>query len=351
MNHRRGIARTCSALLLLSGLLFCQACAPPPSPLKAPVVRKDPFQTVPQTLILKAGESEKVGDFPKALSYWHLVHAFRPHDPRVKAEMQRVSLRALEESRKHYTRAIEYSRQKKQHPAMEEFLLALYFNPNDHKSLHALCEDLFPTEVIVYHTKEGDTDRSIAKDIYHDPKKDFLVDYFSSSAGTTSLKPGVVLKLPIIELPPAIQKSHGMTSIQKARALLEKKEYKEAISLAEDIIAYGPSPAAREIINGSYYALALKEYQAGNLPEAEKLFTLVSRDFRQTADYIERIRNQLRVRADYHYKRGAHYFVDEKLKKAISEWEITLRLNPNHAKARADLKKARTMLNSLNGMQ
>ncbi len=351
MNHRRGIVKTCSALLLLSGLLFCQACAPPPPPPKVPVVRKDPFQTVPQTLILKAGESEKVGDFPKALSYWHLVQDFRPQDPQVKAETQRVSLRALEESRKHYTQAVEYSRQKKQHLARNEFLLALYFNPDDKKALRALREDLFPREVIVYRAKEGDTGRSIAKEIYHDPKKDFLVDYFSSSGSTTSLKPGEIVRLPIIERAPAIQKSHSMTSIQKARALFEKKEYEEAISLAENIVAYGPSAAAREIINGSYYALALKEYRAGHLPEAEKLFKRVTGSFRQTADYLQRIRNQLRVRADYHYKKGAHYFVDEKLAKAISEWEITLRLNPNHAKARADLKKARTMLKSLNGMQ
>ena len=351
MNHRRGIAQTCSALLLLSGLLFCPACAPPPPPRKVPVVHKDPFQAVPEALILKAGEFEKVGDFPKALSYWHLVQDFRPHDPQVKAEMQRVSLRALEESSKHYTRAIEYSRQKKQHLARDEFLLALYFNPDDKKMLRALREDLFPREVIVYRAKKGDTGRSIAKDIYHDPKKDFLVDYFSSSGGATTLEPGEILRLPIIERPPAVKKSHSMTSIQKARALFEKKEYEEAISLAENIIAYGPSPAAREIINGSYYALAMKEYRAGHLPEAENLFKLVTRNFRQTGDYIERITNQLRVRADYHYKKGAQYFVDEKLKRAISEWEITLRLNPNHAKARADLEKARTMLKSLDGMQ
>jgi len=142
-----------------------------------------------------------------------------------------------------------------------------------------------------------------------------------------------------------------VTSIQKARALFKKKKYREAISLAENIVAYGPSSAARDIMNGSYYALAIQQFQAGHLLEAGKLFAMVNRDYGQTSDYMRRIKNQLRVRADYHYKKGVQYFVDEKLMKAISEWETTLRLNPEHARARAELKKARTMLKTLNGLQ
>ncbi|MBW2096372.1 MAG: hypothetical protein JRI80_15965 [Deltaproteobacteria bacterium] len=344
------IARVCPDLVFLLGILFFQACAPPPSR-EIPVVRKDPFRSVPNIYARKARQMEKAQDLPMAIFCWRIVESFRPGDSQAKAELQRLSAQARAEAQKHYARGLKYFQDKKINAARDEMLKALFYTPDNHKALDFLENDLSPPEAIAYRVRKGDDPASIAKRLYHDPKKGFLVAYFSGTGNTSSPAPGELLNLPLIEPVPPVKKPRPVTSIQKAQALFRKKKYREAISLAENIVAYGPSPAARDIINGSYYALAMQEFRAGRLLEAGKLFTMVNRDYEQTSDYIRSIKNQLRVRADYHYKKGVQYFVDEKLAKAISEWEITLRLNPEHTRARAQLKKARTMLKNLNGLQ
>lgn len=350
-NNHQWIAGTCSALVFFLGMLFFQACAPPPPSRKIPAAHKDPFRAVPPVYARKAMQMEKARDLPMAIFCWHIVGSFRPDDPRPKAEIERLSSEALAEAQKHYTRGLKYSQEKKTALARDEFLKALFYNRDDRKSLAFLQKDLFPPEAVAYRVKKGDTDLSIAKKLYHDPKKSFLVAYCSGSGSMGSPVPGKILSLPIIEPAPPVKEAKPVTSIQKARALFKKKKYREAISLAENIVAYGPSSAARDIINGSYYALAMEEFRAGRFLEAKTLFAMVNRDYKQTSDYMRSIKNQLRVRADYHYKKGIQYFVEEKLAKAVSEWETTLRLNPEHAKARAELKKARTMLKNLNGLQ
>lgn len=343
-------ATACPGLVFLLGILFFQACALPP-PREVPVVPKDPFLNVLPIYTQKARRSEKARDLPMAIFCWHIVETFRPDDPEAKAEIQRLSSDAQAEAQKHCVRGLQYIQEKKTGEATDEFLMALFYRPDDRETLDFLEKSLSPPETIPYRVKEGDTNLSIATTLYQDPKKSFLVACFTGSGDMNSPAPGEILNLPIIESAPPVKKPGLVTSIQKAQALFEKKEYREAISLAENIVAYGPSKAAMDILNGSYYALAVQEYQANRLLEARKLFGMVNPDYQTTSDYIRRITNQLRVRADYHYKKGIQYFVDEKLAKAISEWEATLRLDPEHTRARAELNKARTMLKNLNGMQ
>ncbi len=345
-------AGTYPGLVLLLGMLFFQACAPPP-PRRVipPVVRKDPFRNVPALYRLKARQKENARDLPAAIFCWRIVQSFRPEDPEPRAEIRRLSLKAKAEAEKHLALGLEYLRNKKTGAARHHLLMALFYRPGDRKALESLEKALFPPEAITYHVKKGDTNLSIAKKLYHDPQKTFLVAYFAGSRHNGPPVPGEILYLPLIEGPPPVKKPRPLTSIQKARSLFARKKYREAISLAENIVAYGPSKSAREIINGSYYALALQKLKENRLVEARKLFEMVNRDYGKTADYIRNLTNQLRVRADYHYKKGVRYFLDEKLAKAISEWETTLRLNPEHARARADLKKARAMLKNLNGLQ
>ena len=346
------ITGTCVSVGLLLGMLFFQACAPPPPPKEVPLVRNDPFRAVPDRFTVKARKSEKARDIPRAILCWRIVQAFTPGVRLADAEIQRLSSMARSEAQRHYALGRKYLQDNKTALAREEFLRAIFFDRDNQKSLEALRGTRSPSEAVSYRLKAGDTARSIARAVYHDPEKAFLVAYFSNVGTWDSPKPGEIISLPVIESPPPVKKqSRAMTSVQKARELFQKKKYREAISLAEDIVAYGPSPAARDIINGSYYALALRELESNRVLAAKKLFLMVDRNYKSTGDYIRKITNQLRVRADYHYRKGAQYFVSEKLEKAISEWETALRLNPDHGKARADLRKARTMLKNLNRLQ
>lgn len=48
--------------------------------------------------------------------------------------------------------------------------------------------------------------------------------------------------------------------------------------------------------------------------------------------------------AELHYNKGVAHYLTEKFQQAIKEWEEALRLNPEHAYARRDIRKARLML-------
>jgi tetratricopeptide (TPR) repeat protein len=349
-RSKRWIVKVCLGMTALSGVVFFQACALPP-PKKISTVSKDPFHNVPRVYRLKAKQHESEQNLPMAILCWHIIEGFRPGDPEATAEIKRLRSLARAESKKHYVQGLEYLKEKRTDAARDELLTALFFTPDDRSILDSIERDLAPPDSITYRVHNGDNDVSIARKIYHDPGKSFLVAYFSNQTSTDSPTPGELLHLPIIEPAPVVKKPRSVTSVQRAQALFEAKKYQEAISLAEDVVAYGPSTTARHIINGSYYALGLQEFRAGHLSEAMKLFTMVDRDYKQTPDYIRKIRNQVHVMANYHYQKGVRYFVDEKLEKAIAEWEATLRLNPAHLKARADLKKARTMLDNLHGIQ
>jgi tetratricopeptide (TPR) repeat protein len=346
----RWIIRVCLGITGLSGLLFFQACAIPP-PERISTVRKDPFHDVPRVYRLKALQNERENNLSMAILCWHIVKSFRPEDPEATAEITRLRSLAQAETQKHYVQGLEYLKEKRAGAARDELITALFFSPDDRKILDALERKIIPPDSVTYRVASGDNDASIARQIYHDPGKSFLVAYFDNSKNTDSPQPGELLHLPIIEPAPVAEKPRSVTSVEKAQALFKAKKYEEAISLAEDIVAYGPSTEARDIINASYYTLALQEFRSGHLPEALKRFTMVNGNYEKTLDYIRRIRNQLHVMADYHYKKGVRYFVDEKLEKAIAEWKTTLRLNPEDARAQADLEKALTMLKNLNGIR
>jgi tetratricopeptide (TPR) repeat protein len=349
-RSNRWIIKRRLGIAVLLGVLFFQACALPP-PEKISTVRKDPFLDVPRVYRLKALQNERENNLSMAILCWHIVKSFRPENPEATAEIDRLRSLAQAEAQKHYVQGLDYLKEKRADAARDELLLALFFNPDDRKVLDVLEKNMVPPDSVTYRVASGDSDTSIARKIYHDPGKSFLVAYFDNSSNTGSPPPGEILHLPIIGPAPVAEKPRSVTSVEKAQALFKAKKYEEAISLAEDIVAYGPSTEARDIINASYYTLALQEFRSGHLPEALKLFTMVNGNYEKTLDYIRRIRNQLHVMADYHYKKGVRYFVDEKLEKAIAEWKTTLRLNPEHARAQADIEKARTMLKNLNGIR
>jgi hypothetical protein len=51
--------------------------------------------------------------------------------------------------------------------------------------------------------------------------------------------------------------------------------------------------------------------------------------------------------ADVHYVKGIKYYTEEKLELAVQEWEETLKLNPQHPKARGDMDNALKLLQRL----
>jgi len=59
------------------------------------------------------------------------------------------------------------------------------------------------------------------------------------------------------------------------------------------------------------------------------------------------VRNAIKQQAEAHYIRGVKYFLNEELQNAIKEWKKTLKLNPEHGKAKKNIQNARSLLEKL----
>lgn len=327
--------------------LILPACAGPPVVEKRPVAPKNPFNVFPKEYRLKAREYEQAHELRMALFSWRIVASFRPKNLEASNKIVQLRSELAADAEGHYSRGVQYFREKRIREARNEFLKALACNPDLEKAVDFLKDKINPPDFMIYRVRTGDSDATIAKEVYHDPKLGFLIAYFNPLKQGKGLEPGRSIRLPVIEPAPEPKKTLAETPLQKARALFRAKEYRKAIALAENIIAYGPSKDASDIVNGSYYALAVSEFDAGNFVESFKLFRRVDKYYSDTGSYMERLRKKLQMMANAHFKKGMQFFLNEKLRKAIGEWEITLQLDPAHPRARADLEKARTMLKNL----
>jgi len=78
------------------------------------------------------------------------------------------------------------------------------------------------------------------------------------------------------------------------------------------------------------------------------MFNEADADFEGVQEAIKDVKKQMLQEADEHYRRGIKQYLNDELAMAIEEWDKTLDLNPEHAKARKDIEKAKKLLEKLN---
>ncbi len=100
---------------------------------------------------------------------------------------------------RHFQNGLDYLNNGSLQAARREFLLLLAYDPEDQAALDYLKTKTVEADYTTYETRQGDTTEAIARKVYGDPKKDFLVAYFSDLGSNEPLKPGVILKLPILD--------------------------------------------------------------------------------------------------------------------------------------------------------
>ena len=124
----------------------------------------------------------------------------------------------------------------------------------------------------------------------------------------------------------------------RAVAYFKANKYRETVALTEDILLTDPSnKEARDLTNASYYEMGKRFQQEGKYQEALEQFNHVGSGYRDSKELIASTKKQL---AEVHYISGIKYFTEENLDKAVEEWEVTLKLNPQHPKAKGDKENA-----------
>ena len=167
------------------------------------------------------------------------------------------------------------------------------------------------------------------------------------------MKPGITLKLPVIE-PEAggIQPVSPDQRLYMARAMLKANQYEKALAIAQEVLEYDPkNEEATNVLNASYYEIARGLLLQKKYPEALKAYRNLDSGYRDVGQTIGFLQKHLQQKAEVHYRRGMKFFVGEQLEEAIAEWKETLRLDPDHPRAKKDLEKTNRMVEKLRKLQ
>ncbi len=361
--------------------------AQPPGP-AAPAVQppKGPFSAFPEQYRTKALNYENKGELRNALLCWTIVSRFLPDDPEANKKLTDLTGQIHHQAEEHFRKGVSHYQAHSTQGARREFLLALADDP-DHKEAREYLKNKLGDETFVEYTvKQGDTLREIARKQYKEPDFDFLIAYFNDLGKAAKPVPKTVLRLPVLaptapremeakkpgpepreikpepkemkpepkeskpevkEVTPEVKEGGSETKqmLAKAQVFFNAKNYRESISLSEEVLEDDPSNReAKELANASYYQTAKLLSQEKKLEQALEALNHVDGGYKDVKTVMAGLKKQL---ADSHYLRGVRFFTNEEIEKAIKEWESTLSLDPQHAKAKRDLENARTLLQKL----
>lgn len=277
-----------ASLLCLSLLMICSCAALFQSGSEAVPVTGDTAQETQINMLRASGEKyrslaaayETDHQLFKAAFLWLLALKLNPEDRLARQKIAALEERIRRGANQHLLKGKEHAKQKSYPAARHDYLMALAYDPNCKEALEWLRNNDEPYGYTLYETKQGDTIRSVAQQVYLDPGKDFIVAYFGGLKNGDPLKPQTVLRLPLIE------------------TQLSQPEPREPKPRHVNIPA--PQPRAQRVYD-----------KAG---------------------------------AEEHYRKGVSYFIAEDLPRAIKEWEETLSLDPEHPNARRNIEKARKLL-------
>lgn len=160
------------------------------------------FSTFPEHYSKKAMEYEKTGDLYRSLQNWEIVRSFQAGDKEVEKKIENLKVKLNTLAEEHFNKGVAYYKNNNVRESRNEFLLVLQFNPEHKGALEYLKDRLAGEDFIMYEVKKDDTLKEIARKIYDDPQKDFLIAYFNDMGKDTKLIPETMLRIPVLESNP-----------------------------------------------------------------------------------------------------------------------------------------------------
>ncbi len=354
--------------LPLAGILLWGCATSPAGSKKPPHVpgiigqedRNDPFSGLAERYRVRAREHEKRGDLRNALRSWDVVYGFVPGDAEAGRKVLQLKMQIPAVADQHFHKGVAFFKNQSYAPARKEFIWVLYLKPDHAEAVQYLKGKLAGDDFLSYEVKKGDTLQGVARKIYKDPQKDFLIAYFNGLEVESPIAPPRILRMPMLDpfpppKAPASAKSAGdqkpektvdiQDALAKARGAYRENNYQESGALSEKILEYDPANReARELMNASYYQLGKELGQGGKYQEALEAFERVDSGYQDTIAQLAQNKKEV---SESHYINGVKFFAQEEIEMAIQEWESALTWNPKHPRAGKDIESARNLLEKL----
>jgi tetratricopeptide (TPR) repeat protein len=241
----------------------------------------------------KAAALQQQGEWPTALSYLRVAQALDPGDEVVGSTIESLRAACRRESEKYLERGLQHYQQKQLEEAQRCFLIVLRYDPDNQKALYYLTQKLLPSNYQAYKVKPGDTLKQVAREIYQDPGKDFLVAYFNDLKPGQEPVAGAWLKLPYLEAEFAEPFFDIPGELALGRQLLAQERYGDALGIAGKILDYDYlNKDADELKNAAYYQMGLHLLRQEKYDAAVQMLSKVDPEHAGVAEALQRAHAQ-----------------------------------------------------------
>ena len=241
-------------------------------------INKSVFQS---SYYLKKAMTYKNNDeLQLALFFFKIAASLNPDDMEIAGKISELKLTIENKSDKYFKKGEKLYNQNKFEEARNQFLIVLRYNPDHKGALDYLKNRLIPKEYINYTFEKNDSLKIISNKFYKDPELVFLIVYFNNLKSDTELKPGEILKIPILE--PEFYQAIGdrRQDMISAKNLLVKKEYQEVIVMTQKILENEPlNKEAIKLKNEAFYHIGIQ------LSSQEKYFEAIDTFKKITPEY------------------------------------------------------------------
>ena len=270
-----------------------------------------------------------------ALAHWRLVQQTTHGQSADDREIARLESKIAAAVRSHYRRGLKALSQKRLKTARNHFLTALRLNPAFQPAMKQIRVHFSSFPLAAFVSAPGDRPASIARDVFGDEEKDFLVAWFNDLPTQPTLIPGTLLILPKLktaEVKPSREKQ-SPDCLAQARSLLAQDELEAALILAEQ--ANSDKPDVQALIHSIYLKKAMGQIESGLLESARQSLALIPDGFTGKKAAVEKLNAARRqqqntfdlAKAWTHFDRGQY-------QQSLSRVEAVLKNEPDRVAAR-----------------
>ncbi len=304
--------------------------------------------------------AEKREDLYRASFYWWILANLDRNELQARDREKYLLDRSYQKADEAFERAKKYLAREQSQQADKALLQTLIYNPQHPEAL-SLLKSSDNADYIEYQVASGDTLQSIAMQEYRNTDMAAIIANYNDLQLKQKLKTGSQIKLitgegsysvdekakkvDIVSAYEETISAFTLDILKQADEQYQKKNYSRAMSLAEIVLKdYPENPTAKELYNKAGYQQAKNKIEQGDLLEAMDLLRAIDDNFADVSRLRLSLRTKTTEQAEVHYRKGVKSFLSEDFEKAKAEWEIALRLNPEHSKASKGLEKVSKLL-------
>jgi tetratricopeptide (TPR) repeat protein len=218
----------------------------------------------------RALDLEAQGEFARALDHWRLVQRMSVDQAESGQQIARLEKVIADAVQSHYQKGLATLEGKKPAVARNHFLAALRLDPGFQPALRQIKAHYSPFPLAVYLSAAGDRPATVARKVFNDEKKAFLVAWFNDLPEDGTMPPGTLLILPKLEKMPSkkVRKKKPPDRLAAARKRLAKKDFEGALTLAGQ--ANPDDPGTRALVHSIHLEMAAARIQSSRFEDARQ---------------------------------------------------------------------------------